>query len=69
MDKKKWHYLAVKNLSTLFCIITSKNDKDFYCLNIVVYISFRLDKKLKEHENVCNNYDYCYIEMPKMFKI
>ena len=33
------------------------------CLNCLN--SFRLDKKLKEHGNVCNNYDYCYIEMPK----
>ena len=62
-DKKKWHYLAVKNMPVLFCIITSKNDRDFYCLNCLH--SFRLDKKLKKHENVCNNYDYCYIEKPK----
>ena len=50
-------------MPVLFCIITSKNDRDFYCLNCLH--SFRLDKKLKKHENVCNNYDYCYIEKPK----
>ena len=48
-DNEKWHYLAVKKLSALFCKITSKPDEGFE----------------KEHENVCKNHDYCYIEMPK----
>ena len=26
---------------------------------------FRTENKLKEHENVCKNHDYCYVEMPK----
>ena len=54
-----WH----KKLSALFCEITSKHDGDFYCLNCLY--SFRTENKLKEHENVCKNHDYCYIEMPK----
>ena len=62
-DRKKWHHLVVKKLSTLFCKLTSKNNGDFYCLNCLH--SFRTKKKLKEHENVCKNHDYCYIEMPK----
>ena len=32
-DGKKWHYLAVKKLSTLFRGITSNNNGDFYCIN------------------------------------
>ena len=32
-DGKKWHYLAVINLSALLREITSKHDGDFYCLN------------------------------------
>ena len=32
-DGEKWHYLAVKSLSTLFRGITSNNNGDFYCLN------------------------------------
>ena len=32
-DGEKWHYLAVKSLSSLFRGITSKHDGDFYCLN------------------------------------
>ena len=30
---KKQHYLAVKNLSALLRGITSKHDREFYCLN------------------------------------
>ena len=50
-------------LSALFYKITSKNDGDSYCLNCLH--SFRIRNKLKEYENVCKNYDCCYIEMPK----
>ena len=32
-DGRKWHYLAVKKLSALFCRIISKHDGNFYCLN------------------------------------
>ena len=62
-DNEKWHYLAVKKLSAPFCRITSKHDGDFYFLNCLH--SFRTGNKLKEHENVSKNHDYCYIEMPK----
>ena len=62
-DSKKWHYLVVKKLSALFCKITSKHDGDLYCLNCLH--SFSTENKLKEHENVCKNYGYCCIEMPK----
>ena len=61
-DGKKWHYLAVKKLSALLRGITSKHDGDFYCLNCLH--SYRTKDKLKEHENVCKDHDYCYIEMP-----
>ena len=32
-DDKKWHYLAIKSIPTLFRGITSKHNGDFYCLN------------------------------------
>ena len=32
-DGEKWHYLAVKKLSTLLRGIISKHNADFYCLN------------------------------------
>ena len=50
-------------MSALFCKITSKYDGDFFCINSLD--SFRTENKLKEHENVSKNYDYCHIEMPK----
>ena len=61
-DGKKWHYYAVKKLSALLRGITSKHNGDFYCLNC--FCSFRTENALKNHENVCKDHDYCYIEMP-----
>ena len=70
----KWHYIALKsihtddrfkpisNLSALFRGITSNNNGDFYCLGCLH--SFRTDNMLKKHERLCNNHDYCHIEMP-----
>ena len=61
-DGKKWHYLAVKRLSALLRIITSNHNGDFYCLNC--FHSHSTKNKLKEHKKVCNDHDYCYLEMP-----
>ena len=55
----RWHYLAVKSLSALFRGITSSNNGDFYCLNC--FHSYRTLNKLKSHERVCNNHDYCHV--------
>ena len=62
-DGKKWHYLVVRSLSALFRGITSSNNGDFYCLNC--FHSYRTHNKLKKHETVCNNHDYCHLDMPK----
>ena len=43
--------------------ITSNHKGDFYCLNC--FHSFRTENKLKKHKNVCENYNYCYVKMPK----
>ena len=61
-DDKKCHYLAVRSLSALFRGIRSNNNGDFYCLNC--FHSYRTLNKLKKHERVCNNYDYCRVDMP-----
>ena len=45
--------------------ITSKHKGNFYCLNCLH--SYRTENKLKKHENVCKNYDYCYIEIPEEY--
>ena len=71
----KWHYIALKSdridngfnrpirsLSRLFRGITSNNNGDFYCLCCLH--SFLTDNALKKHERLCNNHDYCHVEMP-----
>ena len=59
----RWHYLAVKCLSALFRGTTSNYHLDFYCLNC--FHSYTTLNKFKKHERVCNNHDYCRIDMPK----
>ena len=46
----------------MFRRITSKHDGYFYCLNFLY--SFITENRLKEHEDVCKDHDYCYLEMP-----
>ena len=62
-DGEKWYYLAVKKLSAFLKGITSKHDGDVYTLDWLY--SYRTENKLKEHENVCKDHVYCYIEIPK----
>ena len=60
-EKERWHYLATKKLSALLRGITSKHD-GFYCLNCLH--SFRTENRLKFHEKVCKNKDFCGVVMP-----
>ena len=60
-DGEKWHYLAIKSLSALFREITDNNHRDFYCLTC--FQSYTTENKLKKHKKVCQNLDYCYVEM------
>ena len=62
-DGEKWHYLAVKSLSALFRGKKLKHVGDFCCLNC--FCSYRTENKLKKHKKVCENHDYCYVEMPE----
>ena len=59
---KKWHYLAITNLSALLQGKLSNYQGDF-CLNC--FNSYTTKNKLKEHEEICNNHNSCHIEMPK----
>ena len=61
-DGEKWHYLTVKNLSGLLRGITSTHYSDFHCLNC--FRSYRTKRKLELHKKICENHDYCHIEMP-----
>ena len=62
-DDNRWHYLAVKSLPALFRGITSNHHEYFYCLNY--FHSYTTHNKLKKHERVCNNHDYCRVDMLK----
>ena len=62
-DGEKYHYLAVTNLSGLLQGNSSNHEGDFYCLNC--FNSYTTKNKLKEHEEICNNHNSCYIEMLK----
>ena len=59
---ENWHYLIVKHLSRLLGGITSNHDGDFYCLNC--FHSYRTKNKLDAHKKICENHEYCHIEMP-----
>ena len=62
-NSNRWHYLAVKNLPALLRGITLNHHGHFYCLNC--FYSCTTHNKLKNHERVCNNHDYCPVGMPK----
>ena len=61
-DGKKWHYLTVKNLLGLLRGITSSHKEDFYCLNC--FHSYRTRNKLEAHKKICENHNYCNMEIP-----
>ena len=60
-DGRNWHYLALNSLSALFRGITDNNNGDFYRLNC--FQSYTTENELKKHKKVCENHDYCYLEV------
>ena len=62
-DGEKWYYFAVKKLSALLRGMTGYNIEDFYCLNC--FCSYTTENNLDMHKSVCENHDYCYVEMPE----
>ena len=59
---EKWQYTAVKRLLGLLRGMTSINNDDFYCLNC--FHAFRTKNKFKENKKICENHEYCRVEMP-----
>ena len=59
---QNWHYLVVKKLSGLLRGITSTHKEDLYFLNCIH--SYRTENKLEAHKKICENHDYCHVEMP-----
>ena len=62
-DCEKWHYLTVKSLSALLRGITDNNNGDYFCFNC--FHAYTTRNALKEHEKLCDNHDYCNVEMPE----
>ena len=61
-DGEKWHYLTVKNISGLLRGITSNHARDFYCLSC--FCAYSTKNKFEAHKKICENHDYCHVEMP-----
>ena len=57
-----WQYFAIKSISGLLRGITSNHNGDYYCLNC--FQSYTTEKKLRKHEKVCENHDFCHLKMP-----
>ena len=52
----------MKSLSALLRVRTSNHKGDICCLDC--FHSYITKEKLKKHEKVCNDHDYCFVEMP-----
>ena len=59
---QNWHYLEVKNLSGLLRGITSTHKENVYCLNC--FHSNRTENKLEAQKKICENHEYCNVEIP-----
>ena len=59
---ERWYCIALKKLQALLRGITWKNNGDFHCFNCLY--SFRTKNKLESHKKVCENKDFCGVEMP-----
>ena len=56
----------MKSLSTLLRGKTSNHNGDIYFLR---FRSYNTKEKLEKHEKVCNDHNYCHVEMPNNNKI
>ena len=61
-NNNNWHYLEVKSISGLLRGVTSNHNGDFCCLNC--FHSYTTEKKLKKHERICKDHDFCHVKMP-----
>ena len=61
-NDENWHYFVVKSLPGLLKGITPNHKEDFYCLNC--FCAFITKNKFEEHKKICENHEYCHVEMP-----
>ena len=57
-----WYYLAIKSIPALLRGVASTHNGDFYCLNC--FHSYTTHNRLKEHEILCQNNDFCNLKLP-----
>ena len=60
-DGERWHYLCVKKLSAFLRGISSNHNGDVYCMNC--FKSIRTKSNIETHKSMCENHDYCYVQM------
>ena len=65
-NQNNWYCLTTKSIKRLIRGVTSNHHGDFFCRNCMHL--FRTDNKLKKHERLCLNKNYCEIVMPKQGK-
>ena len=58
------HYICVKNLKALCRDVFLNNHGDYYCLNCLH--ACRTKNKLKMHEKLCLNNNYCQLKLPSV---
>ena len=56
------HYLAIKSIPGLLRGATSNHNSDYYCLHC--FHLYTTEKKLRKHERICENHDFCHPKMP-----
>ena len=61
-NKKNGITLRAKSISGLLRGITSNHNGDFYCLNC--FHLYTTKRRLKKHERICEDYGFCYLNMP-----
>ena len=56
--------MALSCSKKIVCVIkrSSNHNRDFYCLNC--FRAYTTENKLESHKKLCENHDYCCIEMP-----
>ena len=59
LNRKGWHYIAVKKLPPLLRGITSKHYSDFYCQNCLH--SFATENKRESRKKIFKNKDFCNV--------
>ena len=62
LTREKQIILLIISNGEMITGITSNHKEDFYCLNC--FHLYRTKNKLEAHKRICENRDYCRVEMP-----